>query len=69
MVAVRAWLKSREEDPFAGVRNDLGLDNYLFGVIPGTLDDDGRVVTCAYWVHRDDFVVRCDMLSTASWPA
>lgn len=68
IVAVRAWVKSREENPFAGVNYEPGFDNYLFGAIPNTMDGDGRVVTCAYWVHRDDHVVRCDMISTASWP-
>jgi hypothetical protein len=68
LLTVRDWLRSREENPFAGIRYVHGFDNYLFGVIPGTMGDDGRVVTCTYWVFREDWTVRIDMLSTASWP-
>ena len=65
---VREWLRSREEDPFAGIRYVPGIEDYFFGVVPGTMGTDGRVVTCAYWVQRDDRIVRVDMISTVSWP-
>lgn len=68
--AVRDWIRSREVDPFAGVRLEYTLSDrsYFFGAIPGTMTADGRVVTCSYWVFPADGTVRCDMLSTASWP-
>jgi hypothetical protein len=65
---VRDWIRSREVDPFAGVRIVPGFDDLFFGIVPGTMGDDGWVVTCSYWVIRADSVVRCDVLSTASWP-
>jgi hypothetical protein len=66
--SLRDWIRSREADPFQGVRLVPGFDNLMFGIIPGTMDDDGRVVTCSYWVYRADRILRCDMISTASWP-
>lgn len=65
---VQNWIYAREADPFSGVRLVPGFDNLMFGVVPGTLDADGRVVTCTYWVQRADHILRCDMISTASWP-
>lgn len=65
---VRDWIRSREVNPFDGVRLVPGFTDMLFAVIPGTLDSDGRIVTCTYVVHRDDKVIRCCMLETERWP-
>lgn len=68
LLKVRDWLRARETSPFEGVRYVPGIPDYLFGVIPGTMGPDGRMVTCSFWVDQDNFFVRVDMLSTASWP-
>lgn len=68
IVAVRGWVLSRAEDPFDGAKFVKGSDDYLFCAIPGSMGEHGRVVTCAYWIHRDDRTVRCDTISAASWP-
>ena len=68
ILAVRGWVLSRAENPFKGARFVEDFDNYLFSAVPGSMGPDGRVVTCAYWVFREDWTVRCDMISTASWP-
>ncbi len=66
---VRDWIRRREVNPFDGVHPVAGFDNKLFyGIVPGTLDTDGRVVTCTFWVFREDGIVRCSVLSTTTWP-
>lgn len=68
ILKVRDWLRSREVHPLDGVRYAPGIKDYYYGVVPGTMGTDGRVVTCNFWVFRDDMVVRVDFLSTVSWP-
>lgn len=68
IVKVREWLRTREVNPLDGIRYVPGFDDYMFGVVPGTLGEDGRVVTCTFWVDRDNSFIRLDMISTASWP-
>jgi hypothetical protein len=65
---VRDWIRAREENPFEGAHPVPDKPGLMFGTIPGTLDDDNRVVTCSYWILREDGVIRCDMISTKSWP-
>ena len=68
IVTVRGWVLSRAEDPFEGAKFVPGFNDYLFAAIPGSMGEDGRVVTCAYRIHRADWTVECDMISTSSWP-
>ena len=68
IVAVRGWVLSRAEDPFDGAKFVEGSADYLFSIVPGSMGEHGRVVTCAYWIHRGDRTVRCDTISAASWP-
>lgn len=65
--AVLAWVFSRAEDPYAGVRREVGFANLWFGAIPRTLRMD-TVVACSYWVEERRNVVRCDSLATLSLP-
>lgn len=66
---VRDWIRRREVDPFDGAYPVAGMgDRLYYGVIPGTLNADGRVVTCTFWVLREDGIVRCSYISTVSWP-
>lgn len=67
ILAVREWIRSREDDPLAGVYYVPGFTDYFHGTIPGTYVD-GRVVTCAFWLDRDAKLIICDMISTKSWP-
>jgi hypothetical protein len=66
-LVVMAWILSRFEDPYHGVRREPEFDNLWFGSIPDTLQD-GHVVTCSYWIRESERVVRCDSFATLSLP-
>ena len=46
-LVVTAWILSRFDDPYHGVRRQLGFPNLWFGTVPGSRQGDS-VVTCAY---------------------
>ena len=62
------WVLSRIDDPYGGLRREPHFDNLWFGVIPGSLDDDGTVVACSLWISETTHSVRCDRIATLSWP-
>jgi hypothetical protein len=66
---VTAWILSRFDDPYAGVRRERGFSNLWFGVIPRSGHGTGLVVTCSYWIEETTHAVRCDSIATLSWPA
>jgi hypothetical protein len=67
-LVVTAWVLSRFDDPYHGVRREAGFDNLWFGAVPGTLDASGRVVACSYWISETARTVRCDSFATLSHP-
>ena len=64
---VTAWILTRFDEPYQGVRREPGFDNLWFGRVPGS-EVGGTVVTCAYWIEEDRKVVRCDSFATLSLP-
>jgi hypothetical protein len=66
-LVVTAWIFSRHDDPYAGVRREPGFDNLWFGPIPESLRDQ-RVVVCANWIVESARTIRCDSIATLSLP-
>ncbi|MFI1194160.1 hypothetical protein ACH4T9_12995 [Micromonospora sp. NPDC020750] len=64
---VTAWVLSRFEDPYQGVRRELGFDNLWWGHIPLSLRD-GTVVVCSYFVHEQDRALKCNSIAPLSLP-
>ncbi len=58
---VTAWIFTRMEDPYRGVRLVENFPNLWFGVVPRTSDGSGRYVTCTYWIQETRRAVRCDI--------
>lgn len=67
-VLVLNWLLGRIDDPYEGLRGEPGFDNLWFGVVPDSLSENGTVVACSFWIEEQAHVVRCDRISTLSWP-
>jgi len=68
VLIVTAWIQSRMDDPFEGVRRVEGFADLWFGAVPASDDGLGNVVTCCYWVSVSTRTVRCDLFSTSTWP-
>lgn len=67
-LTVTAWIMTRYDDPYQGVRRENGFANLWFGAIPNTSDGSGSVVTCSYWIEESSRTVRCDNFGTLSLP-
>jgi hypothetical protein len=67
-LAVRAWLLSRLEDPYQGVRREPGFENLWSCTVPGTRRGWTAVV-CSYFIFELTGTIRCNSLATLSWPA
>lgn len=65
---VMAWVLTRYDDPYQGVRREPGFANLWFGAIPDSNDGAGNVVTCSYWIEESSRTVRCDNFGTLSLP-
>lgn len=65
---VMAWILTRYDDPYQGVRRDSGFENLWFGAVPESGHEPGNVVTCAYWIKESSRTVRCDNVGTLSLP-
>jgi hypothetical protein len=65
---VTAWIMTRYDDPYQGVRREEGFPNLWFGVVPNSDDGSGRVVVCSYWIEESSRVVRCDNFGTLNRP-
>ena len=63
-----AWVMTRTEDPYAGVRREPDFDNLWFGPVPRTVTPEGTVVACSYWIFETAHVVRCDSVATLTLP-
>jgi hypothetical protein len=55
-----AWIMTRYDDPYQGVRREGKFPNLWFGPVPGSQDRGGRVVACSYWIDEENRTVRCD---------
>lgn len=67
--AVASWLLSRIEDPYHGMRREPeGHPNLWFGMVPGTLQGH-EAVYCSYLIFERTGTVRCNSVTTLSWPA
>jgi hypothetical protein len=56
---VTAWIYTRFNDPYEGVRREAGFPNLWFGVIPGARNGSD-VVVCSYWIEERTHRLRCD---------
>lgn len=65
--AATAWIMSRMDDPYAGVRREPGFPNLWWGPVPAT-EHHGKVVVCSYWIEEASHQIVCDSFATLSWP-
>lgn len=65
---VTAWILTRYDDPFQGVRRESAFPNLWFGAVPDSEDGAGKVVVCSYWIAESTRTVRCDSFATLSLP-
>lgn len=64
---VTAWVISRFDDPYQGVRREPGFDNLWFGPVPSS--GDGRATPSpARWIEERTRTVRCNIIATLSQP-
>lgn len=61
---VLRWAISRMEDPHKGAKRVAGFDNLWGAYVPGTMDPDGSVVYCSYWIKAQEHTVTCDLFGT-----
>ncbi len=67
-VLVADWVFTRAEDPYQGVRREVGFDNLWYGPVPGSGHGQGEAVACSYWVEERNRIVRCNSISTLGQP-
>jgi hypothetical protein len=66
---VTAWVLSRIEDPYQGMRREQnGHPNLWFGMVPGSKRGENAVF-CSYLIFEATGTVRCNSIATLSWPA
>jgi len=66
--SVASWLLSRIDDPYYGMRREPPHPNLWFGMIPGTRHGT-QAVYCSYLIFEQTGTVRCNSVTTLSWPA
>lgn len=65
---VTAWIMSRYEDPYEGMRLEPGWGNLWFGPVPNSEDGAGQIVTCSVFIEESTRTVRCNSIATLSLP-
>ncbi len=65
---VTAWVFTRYEQPYRGVRREPGFPDLWFGAVPNAVDDQDRVVVCAYYIREAEHAVICESFATLSQP-
>jgi len=65
---VTAWVMTRYDDPYRGVRREVGMDNLWFGVVPDSDDGAGHVVVCSYFVNERGRIVVCSGIASLTLP-
>jgi hypothetical protein len=56
------WVVTRAADPYDGAESQPDQPDLWYAEIPGSEDECGNVVTCAYWVNRETRTVTCYMI-------
>ena len=64
---VTAWVLTRFDDPYVGVRREAGFDNLWYATVPRTAHE-GSIVVCSYWIFDRERRVRSDSIATLSLP-
>ena len=64
---VGAWILSRFDDPYQGMRREPGFENLWYGPVPGTMRG-GEQVTCSYMIVESAHTVHCRSIATLSVP-
>lgn len=67
-LTVTAWILSRADDPYQGVRREPDFENLWFGPVPATRHGRNQVVCCSYRIIERDRTVVCDSFATLSLP-
>lgn len=67
-IAVLAWVQSRSEKPYEGMRREVDFENLWFGTVPQTAHGSGQVVVCSYWIFERERLLRCDQFATLNAP-
>lgn len=62
------WIVAHRLDPYAGMKRETDFPNMWSGRIPGTRDEAGTLVTCAYDVLPRTRIVRCLIIGRVGWP-
>lgn len=65
---VTAWILSRLDDPYQGVRRAAGFPNLWYGVVPKSDYGSDLVVVCSYWIEESKRAVRCDDFASLTRP-
>lgn len=68
ILVVSAWILTRYDDPYQGMRREPGFPNLWYGKVPLTTDRSGRAVVCAYFVEERRRALRCDSFATLNLP-
>ena len=63
-----AWIMTRVDDPYEGVRRAPGFENLWFGPIPGSGHGPGLVAACSYWIFERERRLRCDSFASLARP-
>ena len=66
-LVVTAWVVSRYDDPYRGVRREAGTDNLWYAVVPDTMHE-GRVVVCSYWINERSRTLVCNGFASLTLP-
>ena len=66
-LVVTAWVLTRFDDPYQGVRREPGFANLWFGPIPGSVQA-GRIVVCSYMITDRERLVKCNSFATLRLP-
>ena len=67
-ILVTAWIMTRYDNPYQGVRREPGFDNLWFGAIPSSIHGTDSVVACSYWIYESTRTVSCNSIATLSLP-
>jgi hypothetical protein len=68
LLIVTAWIMTRFDDPYKGVRREHGFPNLWFGPVPNSEDGTGAVVVCSYWIEEASHTVWCNSFATLNLP-
>jgi hypothetical protein len=67
-LVVANWVMTRHDNPYQGARREPVHPNLWFARIPGTVDKDGTIVVCAYYIFEQAKIIRCDSIMRLGLP-